>query len=229
MNNYAIILRNLRARDNCARKRFIMTVHDPRDIPVTQINTSKEGPVSLPECHRHITTLLALAGKLNGSCTTPESLKTFLVDNPNVVTMATELLTSTDPNPAGRNFFQLFPQQGIDDYLDFNNHTLPGAEPRVCGPSSTHMVEIAYDSALCNSAARRDYIQKMLIPQAAQRVATALHEVITKDELQKLLPGHLAQLSKLTERLSQRLSFNGSPCFPGSMPEGAIKPPYATD
>lgn len=204
-----------------------MTVRDPRDITATQADATQTTPVSLPECHRHITALLTLAGKLNGSCATPESLKTFLVDNPEIVVMATELLTSTDQKPVGRSFDQLFPQQGIDDYLDCNNHTLPGAEPRIC-QGMTHMAEIAYDSILCNSAARHDYVQRILIPQAAQRVATALREVITKDELQKLLPGHIAQLTKLAEQLPQAQPFNGSPCFTGPVPEGAINPPYAT-
>lgn len=199
-----------------------MTVHDPRDIPATQ--TAKESPVSPSECHRHITALLTLAGKLGD---TSEDLKAFLIDHPEMISMATELLTSTDQDPAGRNFNQLFPQSAIDDYRDSENHPLPGAESHVCGPSATHMVEIAYDNVLCNSAARHDYVQRMLIPQAAQRVGTVLQEDITKDELQKLPPEYLTQLAKLSERLAQEQPFNGSPCFADQMPEGAINPPYA--
>lgn len=202
-----------------------MTV-DPRNIPATQ--TTEKSPASASECRRHITALLTLAGKLDGSCATPEGVKTFLIDHPEMIAMATELLTSTDQDPTGRSFDQLFPQSAIDDYRDSENRPLPGAEPHVCGPTSTNMVEIDPDSVLCNPAARHDYVQRMLIPQATRRVTAALQEVITKDELQKLQPEHLTQLTKLSERLAQKQPFSGSPCFTGSMPEGAINPPYVT-
>lgn len=223
-----------------------MTVHDPRNIPNTSTapiiipTHDPSSPVSAEECQRHITALMTLAGKHDDSCTTPESLQAFLLQNPDIVKMSIELLTSTADHPAGRGFDQLFPQAGIDAYLDADNHPLPGAEPHICGVSA-HMVEIPHDDVCCNSAARHDYVQKMLIPEAARRVTTALQEVMTPAELQKLLPGDIAQLGELSKRLTElqpniavpphnpNQPFNGSPCFAGSMPEGPINHPYATD
>lgn len=227
MGNYAIILRNLRTRDNCARKRFTMTVHDPRDIPATPTT----GNPATDDAN--ITALLRLAGKtdLQGI----DDLRAALMNEIDLVRKAIYLLTSTTDQPASLNFDQLFPQAAIDAYLDSENHPLPGADPKICG-LQTHMVEIPYDDPVCTPAARRDFLQHMLIPQARERVTEVLRGIFPPNIYAQLGPDHCALLSELSHRLAdtklshficQTPPFNGSPCFAGPMPKGAINPPYA--
>lgn len=223
-----------------------MTVHDPRDIPV--VATSNPATDT-----RNITTLMRLAGKTD--LQKIGDLQSALLDEIGLVRQATYLLTSTTDKPVSLSFDQLFPQAAIDAYRDAEGHPLPGADPKTCG-FQTHMVEIPYDDPICTPAARRDFVQHMLIPQARERITEVLRGVFPPDVYARLRPEHCALLSELSHRLADtKLShyactaptthiidtesaiasviqgasaFNGSPCFDGPMPEGAINPPYVT-
>lgn len=237
-----------------------MNVHDPRDtqtsptasgagIPATPVDTQTKTPnassnpvASAPEGHRHITTLLMLAGK-NGF-TDPIALQNFLFKNRDVVTLATELFTSTDPEPVGRNFDQLFPREAIDDYRtqDEGNHPLPGAEPRLCG-IRTHMVEIPWNDVTCNLSARYDYLKHILLPAARIHVVEALECLTYPSELQVIPHDYVQELCALADALTKNstiaahqptgvfFEFIQDPslfsCFTGPAQPDPVPPPYA--
>lgn len=186
-----------------------MTTTRPDQI-TTRVTENAPPAVSTAEGHRNITALLALAGKIEGCCETPDSLRIFLCQNPDIVTMSIELLTSADPRPVNRSFDQLIPQPAIDAYHDANHSPLPGAEPRIC-QGMTHMTEIPADDVLCNASARHDYVQHILLPAARSRVVEAMNDVFKPGEISQLRPEHRTALTKLTEVLTGK-PHPSSPC-----------------
>ena len=201
-----------------------MTVHDPRDIPAT----TSAG-------HDNITALLRLSGK--SDLKTADDLRTALMGDVNLVRQAIYILTSTSDQPATLNFDQLFPQSAIDTFRDEDGHPLAGATPKLCGVQ-THLIEIAYDDPACTPDARRTFLQNLLIPQARDRIREMLGHVAPLKLYTQVSHDHSALFSELSHRLADtKLShyvcqttpeYDGSPCFAGEMPEGAINPPYVT-
>lgn len=194
--------------------------------PTTAKTTENAAPaVSAAEGRRHITTLLTLAGKIDGYCETSDSLRAFLCQNPDIVTMSLELLTSADPRPVNRSFDQLVPQAAIDAYRGTDNHPLPGAEPRIC-QGIAHMTEIPADDVLCNASARHDYIQHILLPAARSRVVEAMNDVLKPGDIAQLRPEHLTALAKLAEALTGK-SHPSSPCGHDHAAYDPVPRPYA--
>ncbi len=190
-----------------------MNVHDPRDTriqvePTAVRNDDSQDPAPTQESHRHITILLTLAGK-NGY-DNPANLQNFLLQNPDVTRLAAEILTSTNPAMIGRDFDQLFPMKSIEAYLDQESHPLPGAEPRICN-GATHMVEIPWNDATCNTSARHDYLQRILLPVAREHVVEALQYPITSDALAAATGSNIQEIFSLVEALSATTAFHGTP------------------
>lgn len=201
---------------------IIMTRPDPT---TTKTAENAAPAVSAAEGCRHITTLLTLAGKIDGCCETSDSLRVFLCQNPDIVTMSLELLTSAEPRPVNRSFDQLVPQSAIDAYRGTDNRPLPGAEPRIC-QGIAHMTEIPADDVLCNASARHDYVQHILLPAARSRVVEAMNDVFKPDEIAQLRPEHLTALTKLAEALTGK-SHSGSPCGHDHAAYDPVPRPYA--
>lgn len=255
MDNYAIILRNLKTRPRRARKRFNMTAHDPRDIPATRTNnpentadvaTTATHPETAAEIRvkpdpietgrANIDALLRLAGKTD--LDTIGKLQSALMNEIDLVRQAIYLLTSTSDQPAHLNFGQLISQPAIDAYRDTNGNPLPGAISKGDG-LQTHLIEIPYDDPACTPDARCIFLQHLLIPQARDRIKEMLAHIAPLSLYAKVGHDHSALFSELSHRLANSklsryvcqapaLEYNGSPCFVGEMPEGALNPPYVT-
>lgn len=185
-----------------------------------------------------ITTLLRLAGK--SDLKTIDELRTALMSDIDLVRQAIYILTSTSDQPAHFNFDQLFPQAAIDAYRDEDGNPLPGAISKG-DPLQTLLIEIPYSDPDCTPDAQCTFLQHLLIPQARDRIKEMLKHVAPLSLYTQVDHQHSALFSELSHRLANsKLShcvcqatpapeYNGSPCFPGEIPEGAINPPYVTD
>ncbi len=228
-----------------------MSVHNPESMPTNSAevanavnNPGAVAPSSAtdsPETSTHnpadsITTLLRLAGK--SDLKTIDDLRAALMGDINLVRQAIYILTSTSDQPVFLSFDQLIPQTAIDAYRDEEGNPLPGAIPKGDGLPA-HLIEIPYSDPACTPGTRRNFLRHLLIPQTHDRIREMLKHIAPLSLYTQVPHDHSALFSELSHRLADaKLShcicqtapeYNGSPCFAGEMPEGAIKQPYVTD
>lgn len=106
-----------------------------------------------------------------------DRIEPCLVQSARVNRAYTELLTCTG-KPIDRTFDELFPVRSIQEYRDANGNCLPGAVVKICTGRSRCFV-ISHDDPDNCLEAQKNYLSRILIPRAIERVVVGLNEFFT--------------------------------------------------